>query len=155
MSEFGRSSRAKLNTCHPELQRVADVVIQEMDHTIIYGWRSEQIQMALYKAGKSTKAFGSKHNHVLAIRKNLVAASGDPWTSAMLPGVKQSNAIDVAPWPIDWKNINRFRLLAGLYLGVAVALGIKLRWGGDWDRDFSELDEKGLRDFGHLERLNK
>ena len=44
----------------------------------------------------------------------------------------------------------RQTLFAGFVLGVANQMGIKLRWGGDWDQDFEVQDNK-FDDFPHFE----
>ena len=38
----------------------------------------------------------------------------------------------------------------GIAVGIAKRKGIKLRWGGDWDRD-GELSDNRFNDLGHLE----
>ena len=37
-------------------------------------------------------------------------------------------------------------------LGVAAAEGIKIRWGGDWDRD-NDLADQSFNDLVHFEDL--
>jgi len=61
-----------------------------------------------------------------------------------------SQAADVAPYPVDWKDTIRFYAFAGFVLGVASQLGVKLRWGGDWDSD-RNVAEETFRDLPHFE----
>lgn len=65
-----------------------------------------------------------------------------------------SRAVDIAPWipgrGIDWDNSEHFHYMAGIVLGVAHKLGVKLRWGGDWNRNQFSGDEKFL-DLVHFE----
>ena len=61
-----------------------------------------------------------------------------------------SRAVDVAPYPIDWNDTERFGRFAGFVLGMAAAMGIPLRWGGDWDRDNDTHDQK-FNDLVHFE----
>ena len=35
-------------------------------------------------------------------------------------------------------------------MGVADMLGVSIRWGGDWDKDYDEKDER-FRDLPHFE----
>ena len=42
-----------------------------------------------------------------------------------------SKAVDVAPYPIDWNDKERFYYFAGVVMGIAIQMGIPLRWGGD------------------------
>jgi peptidoglycan L-alanyl-D-glutamate endopeptidase CwlK len=60
------------------------------------------------------------------------------------------NAVDLAPYPIDWKNTKRFYHFAGIVLGVATEMGIRIRWGGDWDMD-DDLDDQSFMDLVHFE----
>ncbi len=41
-------------------------------------------------------------------------------------------AVDLAPWPIDWNDLKRFRRLAVLVKRAAVLEGVTIVWGGDW-----------------------
>ena len=61
-----------------------------------------------------------------------------------------SRAVDIAPYPIDWADRERFHLFAGFVLGIARSMGIKLRWGGDWNMNF-EVDDNKFDDFPHFE----
>ena len=122
MPKFGKRSMANLSTCHPDLQRLFTRVVERYDCSVIEGHRSNERQDELYHAGKSkVKAGGSKHNS------------------------KPSKGVDVVPYPIDWNNRDRFHYFAGYVQGVANELGIKIRWGGDWDSDMeiNSADKKG------------
>ena len=61
-----------------------------------------------------------------------------------------STAVDIAPYPIVWSDHDKFRALANRVIGIGLALGIKLRWGGDWDGDLSFKDQT-FHDLPHLE----
>ena len=61
-----------------------------------------------------------------------------------------SEAVDIAPYPINWKDTEKFYYVAGIVMGVAGMLGIELRWGGDWDRD-DDLHDQTFMDLGHFE----
>jgi hypothetical protein len=56
----------------------------------------------------------------------------------------------VVPYPIDWDDRERFHLFSGFVLGIARSMGIKLRWGGDWNMNF-EVDDNNFDDFPHFE----
>ena len=66
---------------------------------------------------------------------------------------KPSRAVDVAPYPIDWNDRERFHLFAGFVLGIAYSMDISLRWGGDWNQNF-EVDDNQFDDFPHFELIN-
>ncbi len=125
---FSKASRAKLDTCVPELQAVFNEVIKSYDCTIVCGRRTALEQEELYRRGLSKKmAGGSKHE-----------------TSPL------SEAVDVAPYPINWEDYYSFYHFAGFVLGVAAGMGVKLRWGGDWDGD-NDLHDQTFMDLGHFE----
>jgi peptidoglycan LD-endopeptidase CwlK len=128
---FSAPSEYNLSTCHPKLQRLIRLLAQRvprsMDFSVICGYRNEADQESAFKAGRSTKRFpDSSHN--------------------VMPSV----AIDLAPHPVDWKDLARFAKLAGYVQAVADDLGIEIRWGGDWDGDGRTLDER-LFDAPHFE----
>lgn len=136
MPTFSKTSWGKLMTCHPDLQCLFDKVVLDFDCTVLEGHRNEADQNAAYERGNSTLRFPKgKHNAI------------------------PSMAVDVAPFPIDWKNTSRFYWFAGYVLGVADALyrdgkmTHRIRWGGDWDRDYDITDEKGLKDLVHYELI--
>ena len=58
--------------------------------------------------------------------------------------------MDAVPFPIDWNDKIRFYHFAGYVLGVAKTLGIKIRWGGDWNSNLNFKDEKFM-DLPHFE----
>mgnify|MGYP005848532571 CR=1 FL=1 len=101
--------------------------IEIMDCTILAGHRGQAEQDALFAAGRSQLKFpSSKHNST------------------------PSKAVDVAPYPIDWGNRDRFNLFAGIVLGVASEKKIGIRWGGDWDGDTDTRDNR-FDDLVHFE----
>ena len=131
MPRFGTKSRGRLSSCHPDLQKVFNQVIKEIDCSILCGQRGEKEQNKAFDEGRSKVRFpDGRHN------------------------ANPSNAVDVAPYPIDWKDRERFNLFAGYVLGIADSMGIKLRWGGDWDQDWTVKDNK-FDDLPHFEIKNK
>lgn len=64
-----------------------------------------------------------------------------------------SHAVDIAPYPVDWNNKDRFNTMADHVMKAAKELGIKVRWGGDWNRNGDWRDEKSY-DGPHFELDN-
>lgn len=133
MPRFSSTSRARLSTCHPDLQVLFQRVVQSFDCTILEGHRGQAAQDAAFREGKSQLRYPhGKHN--------------------ALP----SMAADVAPYPIDWDDLSRFRYFAGYVQGVAEILLLQgemeyaVRWGGDWDQD-TELKDNTFNDLVHFE----
>lgn len=127
MPVFSSQSRSHLDSCDVRLQEICESIIPYYDFTVLEGYRSNERQDELFRQGKSRlKAGESKHNS------------------------HPSLAVDIAPWPIDWKDTNRFYLLAGMMFQAAAELDVKLRWGGDWDRDWEHTDQTFF-DLPHFE----
>ena len=128
MPSFGKTSKDRLKTCHPDLQRLFEEVVKDIDCSIIYGVRTKQEQSDLFAKGLS-KTMKSKH---------LKQVGG------------YSHGIDAGPYPIDWDNMKRFYFFAGRVIDRAKTMGIKIRWGGDWDSD-NDLDDQKFMDLVHFE----
>ena len=129
MPRFGTKSKMNLATCDERLQKVFNEVIKRIDCSVLEGHRSQERQDKLYEEGKTKLKFPKgRHN--------------------MAP----SYAVDVTPYPVNWKDRERQTLFAGYVLGTAHSMGIRLRWGGDWDMDYEVSDNK-FDDFPHFELL--
>jgi hypothetical protein len=127
MPSFGKSSQDKLATCDPRLQKVFNEVIKYFDCTVIEGHRGEEAQNKAFAEGKSKLKYPQgKHNKTPSL------------------------AADVLPYPIDWNDTNRMRYFAGFVVGIAATMGIKLRWGGDWNQN-TELKDNSFNDLPHFE----
>ncbi len=138
MNKYSKMSEHRLKTCDKRLQKVFKAVLQIMDHAVIQGHRGKQEQNAAFKNGASKVKYPKgKHNSF------------------------PSKAVDIAPWPLEWpetaktkrekmKRIMRFCYFAGVVLGVSSRMGIKVRWGGDWDQD-RDLSDNNFDDLVHFE----
>ena len=138
MPSFSARSAARLAECHPDLQVLFNSIIKDYDCTILCGARSREDQEAAVREGRSRAHWPqSLHN---------------------VDGKKQrtSWAVDVAPYPIDWKDVPAFALFAGLVLErarqlkAAGRMRYEVKWGGDWDRDGKTRDHS-LFDGPHFE----
>ena len=127
MPRFGKKSRDQLATCDTRLQMVFNEVIKSVDCSILEGYRNEKDQNEAFRKGNSKVKYpNGRHNS------------------------KPCCAVDVLPYPIDWKDYERMTLFAGYVIGTAEQMGIKLVWGNDWDRDFQTKDT-GFKDYPHFE----
>jgi peptidoglycan L-alanyl-D-glutamate endopeptidase CwlK len=119
MPEFSETSRSKLATCDERIQLICNEVIKNFDFSVLCGHRDKESQNEAYKAGNSQLRWpDSKHNK--------------------LPSL----AVDLAPYPTDWKNIAQFGGLWGQIMQAAYSNGLDVIWGGNW---------KQLKDYGHFE----
>ena len=127
MPRFGRASRRRLSTCDKRLQKVFNEVIKHVDCSILEGYREKERQNKLYDEGKTKVKYPKgRHNR------------------------NPSLAVDVARYPIDWDDRERHTLFAGFVIGIARGMGINLRWGGDWNRNWDTADNR-FDDFPHFE----
>lgn len=124
MPKFSAGSREQLSTCHPDLQAVFNFVVEHFDCKVIEGHRSLEQHAINVAAGKS-HATHSFHTDTPSL------------------------AVDVAPYPIDWEDTKRFTKFAYFVLGVAAAMNIKIRWGGDWN--MNNIDDQKFNDLVHFE----
>ena len=135
MPKFGTSSRDRLATCHKDLQVLFNAVIEEVDCSVICGYRNKEDQDEAVASGTS-KAVYPKGNH----------------------NTNPSTAVDVYPYPIDMKDMDRYYWFAGWVLAKAEILRNvgeithKIKWGGNWRGlnngkiDFSYNRRKGVLD---------
>jgi peptidoglycan L-alanyl-D-glutamate endopeptidase CwlK len=140
VASYSKKSEFELNTCHPKLQQVFRAVLEDgLDHSVSDGHREKEEQDEAVRTGHSTTPFPlSKHNK--------------------LPSL----AVDAMPYPVEWAALERgddlavikVGFFAGYVLGKAKSLGIKLRWGGDWDMDQDLRDQK-FNDWPHFELVEE
>ena len=119
MAKFSKRSLKNLGECHIDLQNILLEAIKVTDFTILCGYRGKNEQEKAFREGKSKAHFGqSKHNF------------------------KPSMAVDIVPYPIDWRDLKRFAFMAGVIITIAKQKNIKLEWGGNW---------KTFKDYPHFE----
>ena len=132
MPNFGAKSLEKRAKLHPDMVKVIDRAIEIYDFTIGQTIRTEE-QHADHIARGMTRVTYDKTRH-------------KPNADGL------SEAVDIIPWPIDWKALNRFFFLAGIMFQAAAEVGVEIVWGGDWnnnkvftDQDFNDLPHFELK----------
>ena len=106
MPRFSSKSKSKLDTCDKRLVKLFKEVVKKYDCTIIEGYRGKERQNEAYrKCNSKVKYPNGKHNQ------------------------NPSIAVDVAPYPIDWTDRDRFHYFGGYVLGIASQMGLNIRWG--------------------------
>ena len=55
-----------------------------------------------------------------------------------------AQAVDIGPWPLDWKDIASFQELGAFMKERALALHTPIQWGGEWVH---------LKDYVHYEMI--
>lgn len=134
--KFGKTSSERLETCDPRLQIVMRGALATglMDLVILEGVRSQEKQDQYYREKKSKIRWpNGKHN---------VKAAGD-----------KSRAVDIAPYISGKASFDHKHccFMAGIILGIAKALGVNMRWGGNWDMDGEPVTDQHFQDLVHFE----
>ena len=126
MPTFSKLSEQRLATCDPRLQALLREAIKHVDFTVLCGHRGQDEQEDSFRTGHSKVRWpNSKHN--------------------TLPSV----AVDIAPYPIDWKDHRAFSRLFGYIERIAHEQGVSVRWGGDFDGNWRSNDS--FVDLPHIE----
>jgi peptidoglycan L-alanyl-D-glutamate endopeptidase CwlK len=100
-----------------------------VDFMVLEGVRTPERQKQLYAQGRTTP--GKIVTWTLNSRHFK-----DPKTG-------YGHAVDLLPEPYDWKDPDQFDKMAIAVLHEAMAQGVRVRWGADWDMDgkFREAKE--------------
>ena len=135
MHKLSNSSKQKLNQAHILLQLLCNkaIKVSPVDFGITYTHRSVQEQNKLFREGKS-KLDGinkmSKHNYLPSLAFDVVIYVNGKVT-----------------WQKEY-----YIMLAGVMFTCAAELGIKIRWGGNFDMD-DEILEQDFDDLCHFELM--
>lgn len=125
--KLSKRSLDRLVGVNPSLVAVFNKACESMpfDITVLEGLRTAERQAELLKQG-ATKVQVSRH--------------------------MSGNAIDIAPYPIDWNDTERFKIVAHHMFAAAKELGIVIRWGGNWSRqDETVKPTSSFVDMPHFE----
>ena len=129
---FGRRSIEHLSTVYPSLHALCVEALEvcPFDLTVTCGARSKEDQEKAVREGRSKVHWPhGKHN---------------------APEGGMSRAVDIHPYPIDFKDTRRYYILAGVMFALASRRGVSIRWGGDWSRD-GILTDQTFNDLPHYE----
>jgi peptidoglycan LD-endopeptidase CwlK len=150
---FSIASRRQLDTCEIPLQRVFEHVIVIYDCSILVGHRNQVDQEAAFVGG-FTKLHWPNGKHNSLPSKAVDACPYHPQYGRLIGDDVQLKSIaranrQTAAWA-DQMIREHYCHMFGIVLGVGHALGIKLRWGGNWDSD-SDLFDNSFDDLAHVE----
>jgi peptidoglycan LD-endopeptidase CwlK len=136
MPKFGKLSLDRLATCDERIQKVMNEAIKHYDFTVLYGYRTPAEQFELFKQGRTLT------NGVWKVTGKTVTQL-DGKTKMSNHNSNPSKAIDIAPFPIDWNNIQRFLDMAKVVKEAAKTVGVEITYGGDWKmKDYPHFEVK-------------
>lgn len=146
---YGKKSQTAFATLHPLLQQpllyIKDVL--EIDHSVLCGYRGETSQNALfYSVPQRTKVKypDSSHNTIPSMAVDVVPYVLIPNRKGGIHWLDE----DMSIREMYYREMVRF---AAIFQMVALLkFGVKTRWGGDWDKDWSLMDNK-FNDYPHHE----
>jgi len=144
---FGARSQANLRGVHHELVNVVSdaLLISTVDFAVIEGLRTYARQRELYSQGRTkignivTWTMSSKH---------MAQADGFGHAVDLLPVNPATGKIDAG----SWNYRAGFVEIANSMFEAADRLGVKIRWGKDWNMN-GKAGEKGETDSPHFELM--
>lgn len=148
---FTERGEKALLTCHTDLQRVLRLARTWSDGLVewdvVQGGRSVEQQQAYFDAGNSKvnpKAYAS----LTELYKDAKHVTG--------PGMELSRAADIVltttqpNGPYDQRGL---AFVAGVVFTAAKSLGVNIRWGADWKKDFTLYKKGAFIDAPHFELM--
>jgi peptidoglycan L-alanyl-D-glutamate endopeptidase CwlK len=128
---WGHRSLSKRAELHDDLVRLVDRTLElsPFDVSITDAYRGEAEQDRNFLSGASQVSYpNSRHNK------------------------QPSEAVHLDPAPLDYEQPLKYYVLCGVVWVAAkqLALVSRIRWGGDWDKDFNH-EEETFRDLAHWE----
>ena len=135
---LGKRSKDNLVGVHPVLIQVVvrALELSPVDFFVDCGVRTPERQAELYAQGRTKPGpivtWTLKSNHFVNKRTGF------------------GHAVDLIPLPVDWKNLKAFDAVATAMFQAAKELGVKIRWGKDWNMN-GVPGERGETDSPHFE----
>lgn len=150
--QLGLRSQKNLEGVHTDLVAVVEraIDITAQDFIVIEGVRSKARQLELYGQGRTPNelmAVGIDQN-LAQPKKPKVTWTLNSNHFAHADGF--GRAVDLVSYPVDWSSSAKFDAIAEAMFSAAAQLGIRIRWGADWDRD-GKPRERGETDSPHFE----
>ncbi len=144
MPSFGSHSKAELSTVDKKLQTLFGQVVIWFDCKISEGIRSLEKQQTYVAQGLS-KTLHSKH-----LKGKAVDVYPHPIKMPRTLKPNDDGMVSIEQAKGYAKDLARFYYFGGFVLGIAKAMGISIRWGGDWDMD-TEVNDQTFDDLPHFE----
>lgn len=134
---WGARSQEALATVRPELRAVCDraLAVSPFDLTVTCGKRSREDQEKAVREGRS-KVHWPHGKHNVENDEDL------------------ARAVDIHPYPVNFRDTARYLVLNGIMLACAAELGVKLRLGTNWDGDGEFLTDQRFDDYPHHELVD-
>lgn len=139
---FSKLSLSRLEGLNPNLLKVVKRAIEltEQDFLVVEGVRTKEQCWINYGKGRTASQCQAKNVPTKYAQPHLskVTWLNDPLGSKHVSG----KAVDLVPYPVEWNDLNKFRVIAVAMKAAANELHVKISWGGDWTK---------TKDYPHFE----
>lgn len=152
---LGARSQANLAGVHPHLRAVVQraIKISRQDFTVTEGVRTKERMWALWGQGRTAaecRAKGVPEPYARPAEDKVTWLNNPLASNHRVMADGFGHAVDLVPYPVDWKTLSKFDEIALAMFSAATELGVKIRWGADWDGD-GKPRERGESDSPHFE----
>lgn len=153
--KLSSASLAKLEGVHPRLRQLVEraIEITTVDFKVIEGVRSKEQAWINWGKGRTPaecQAKGVPVKYAKPAEAKVTWVNNPLGTKHMIQADGFGHAVDLLPAPYDWKDLGPFDAVADAMTRAGVELGIRFRWGADWDAD-GKPRERGETDNPHFE----
>lgn len=145
MPSLSARSRTNMKGLHPDLIKLIEAAIKEVDFLVLEGSvRTREQMMINYGKGRSVKhlaLFGIPAKYAKPTEAKVTWLSNPFNSNHRVHGDGFGHAFDACPLPVDWNDTKGFRKMGGVFKRLAGELGVNIEWGGDWKK----------KDYPHIE----
>lgn len=142
MYKLSKRSLTNLQGVNTNLVKVVQraIEIAKQDFMVTEGLRSREQCCINYGKGRTAQQCTQKGVPAKYAQPNIskVTWLNNPFASKH----SQGRAVDLVPYPVDWNDLTKFRLIAEAMKQAAKELNISINWGGDWQK---------TKDYPHFE----
>ena len=139
MFAWSDNSKSKIMSCDKRIIKVMQELIKVVpfDITVLYGYRSIEKQLELFKQGRIFSEGSWK-----IVDSAKIVTNCDGVIKKSKHNYKPSRAIDICPYPVNWSDEVKFVELSVIINEISRSLDVDLKWGGYWE---------GIKDLPHYE----
>lgn len=142
MYKLSKRSLTNLQGVNTNLVKVVQraIEIAKQDFMVTEGLRSREQCCINYGKGRTAQQCTQKGVPAKYAQPNIskVTWLNNPFASKHTQG----RAVDLVPYPVDWNDLAKFRLIAEAMKQAAKELNVSINWGGDWQK---------TKDYPHFE----
>lgn len=136
---FSKLSLSRLLNVDPRMVQVVKRALEksEIDFMVVEGLRTREQMMINYGKGRTAAQCTAKGVPAKYAQPGLAKVTwlSNPFNSKHGDqGEGFGAAVDLAPYPLDWNDISKFKKIAEAMKAASKELSIPIVWGGDWSK---------------------